>query len=57
MTPYLLFGSRRLAVAPDGQRFLLLKNPTATGTAEASWAQINVVLSWFEELKERVPIP
>ena len=36
-------------VSPDGQRFLMLKE---AGTEEA---QINVVLNWFEELKERVP--
>ena len=38
-------------VSPDGQRFLMLKE---AGTEEA---QINVVLNWFEELKERVPVP
>ena len=38
------------AVAPDGQRFLMLKNVDKD-------PQINVVLNWFEELKERVPVP
>jgi eukaryotic-like serine/threonine-protein kinase len=38
-------------VAPDGQRFLMLK---ATEQAQAP-TQINVVLNWFEELKRRVP--
>jgi eukaryotic-like serine/threonine-protein kinase len=38
-------------VAPDGQRFLMLK---ANEQAQAP-AQINVVLNWFEELKQKVP--
>ena len=37
-------------VSPDG-RFLMV---TARGTADS---QINVVLNWFEELKERMPVP
>jgi hypothetical protein len=37
-------------VAPDGQRFLMLKADEAQATT-----QINVVLNWFEELKRRVP--
>jgi serine/threonine-protein kinase len=37
-------------VSPDGQRFLMLKaNEQAQTTA-----QINVVLNWFEELKQKV---
>jgi eukaryotic-like serine/threonine-protein kinase len=39
-------------VSPDGQRFLMLKpSEQAQGPA-----QINVVLNWFEELKQKVPI-
>ncbi len=55
-----IFGlrSRRMAVSPDGQRFLLLSDTTGGLNAEdAAPAQINVVLNWFEELRERVPIP
>ncbi len=37
-------------ISPDGQRFLMIKREQAP-------AQINVVLNWFEELKERVPVP
>jgi Tol biopolymer transport system component/tRNA A-37 threonylcarbamoyl transferase component Bud32 len=38
-------------VSPDGQRFLMVKS-----TEQASSAtQINVVLNWFEELKQKVP--
>jgi hypothetical protein len=39
-------------VSPDGQRFLMLK---PTESAEAAPTQINVVLNWFEELKQKVP--
>jgi len=37
-------------VSPDGQRFLMLK-PSEQGAL----TQINVVLNWFEELKQKVP--
>ena len=40
-------------VSPDGQRFLMLK---PTEQAEAAPTQINVVLNWFEELKQKVPV-
>jgi Tol biopolymer transport system component len=39
-------------VSADGQRFLMLK---PTSAQEAAPTQINVVLNWFEELKQRVP--
>jgi serine/threonine protein kinase/Tol biopolymer transport system component len=39
-------------VSPDGQRFLMLKPSESVGTAPT---QINVVLNWFEELKQKVP--
>ena len=38
-------------VTPDGQRFLMIQAQQGAG------APINVVLNWFEELKERVPVP
>jgi hypothetical protein len=38
-------------VSPDGRRFLMLK-PTKE---DVPLTQLNVVLNWFEELKERVP--
>jgi Tol biopolymer transport system component/predicted Ser/Thr protein kinase len=37
-------------VSPDGQRFLMLK-----ATEQTAPTQINVVLNWFEELKQKVP--
>jgi len=39
-------------VTPDGQRFLMLE-PSEQG--QAAPTQINVVLNWFEELKQKVP--
>jgi Tol biopolymer transport system component len=37
-------------VAPDGQRFLMLKEPAS----ERALAHFNLVVNWFEELKQRV---
>jgi eukaryotic-like serine/threonine-protein kinase len=39
-------------VSPDGQRFLVLK---PVEQEQAAPTQINVVLNWFEELKQKVP--
>jgi dipeptidyl aminopeptidase/acylaminoacyl peptidase len=38
-------------ISPDGQRFLMIK----TNEQESAPTQINVVLNWFEELKQKVP--
>jgi hypothetical protein len=38
-------------VSPDGQRFLITKESEQSSSA----TQINVVLNWFEELKQKVP--
>jgi eukaryotic-like serine/threonine-protein kinase len=38
-------------VSPDGQRFLMLK----LGGQDQAPTQINVVLNWFEELRQKVP--
>ena len=43
--------SPRLAVSPDGERFLMVRK------APGERRQINVVLNWHQELLERVPIP
>ena len=59
VTPYVTTGNRRIiAVAPDGQRFLLLKNATGqTDTEDTAAPEITVVINWVEELKARVPVP
>jgi orotate phosphoribosyltransferase-like protein len=41
-------------VSRDGTRFLVVKEARATG--EAAPPQLNVVLNWLEELKQRVPV-
>jgi serine/threonine protein kinase/WD40 repeat protein len=38
-------------VSSDGQRFVMIRSE------EAQPDQIRVILNWFEELKERVPVP
>ena len=51
-------GPRYYDVSPDGERFLMIGSNSQTGTDSGeSLRQINVVLNWFEELKERVPVP
>jgi serine/threonine-protein kinase len=56
-TPQLLFEGqyssfvhrRNYDVTSDGQRFLMLQS------ADPAATQVNVVLNWFEELKQRLP--
>jgi len=45
-------------IHPDGKRFLMMKDVTYTAetAAEETPRKINIVLNWFEELKERVPV-
>jgi serine/threonine protein kinase/Tol biopolymer transport system component len=43
-------------ISPDGKRFLMMKEPTASpASTESNPRKINIVLNWFEELKQRVP--
>jgi len=60
-TPHLLFTGRYQPspngvsgydVSPDGKRFLKIQ-PTSPEQAES---QINIVINWLQELKQRVPI-
>ena len=62
-TPELLFEGpyasgvmRNYDVAPDG-RFLMVRSGTPSGVEDSAPPQINVVLNWFEEIKQRVPVP
>ena len=51
-------GTTNYDVTPDGQRFLMLEPSFGgTDTGPATPDQINIVLNWSEELKERVPVP
>ena len=51
------FGNRTYDVHPQTGRFLFVKNQAVTGqdAEEAARPHLNVVLNWFEELKQRVP--
>jgi Tol biopolymer transport system component len=40
-------------ISPDGKRFLMMKE---AGSAEGGPQRINIVMNWFEELKQRVPV-
>ena len=53
--PYLPTGGSfsNYDVSPDGQRFLMLK-PVESQTSAPN--QINVVLNWSEELKQKIPV-
>jgi hypothetical protein len=61
-TPQKLFSGPYLGwdISPDGKRFLTLKakgdESSDNETAKAGSPQINIVLNWFEELKQRVPV-
>ena len=48
---------RRYDVTPGGRRFLMFKEGIGQTTEDAAPPQITVVLNWFEQLKERVPVP
>ena len=57
--PYELFdhayydgAERQFDIAPDGERFLMIDT---NQDAAAAAPRINIILNWFEELKERVP--
>ncbi|MBN2320154.1 MAG: protein kinase, partial [Acidobacteria bacterium] len=43
-------------LSPDGKRFLMLKEAAPTESAVGSRMRITIVLNWFEELKQRVPV-
>jgi Tol biopolymer transport system component/predicted Ser/Thr protein kinase len=44
------------SVTPDGNRFLMMKDAAAKPGSAPLPQQIDVVLNWFEELKQRVPV-
>ena len=58
--PLATIGNRRnFDIMPDGERFVV-RVPVAdeeTEDEEAPAGQINIILNWFEELKEKVPVP
>jgi hypothetical protein len=48
-------GSSGYDVAADGKQFLLTFPPPETQSDDKAPLQINVVLNWFTELKQRAP--
>jgi serine/threonine-protein kinase len=42
-------------ISPDGRRFLMMKEPKPAAAAGGGPRRIQIVLNWFEELKQRVP--
>ena len=44
-------------ISADGRRFIGLVNPSSAGSAGTTTApQLQIVLNWFEDLKQRVPV-
>jgi len=43
-------------INPDGKRFLMMKEVESTSPEAGGPRRINVVVNWFEELKQRVPV-
>jgi hypothetical protein len=43
-------------ISPDGKRFLMMKATGPGASAGASLRRINIVVNWFEELKQRLPV-
>jgi hypothetical protein len=43
-------------ISPDGKRFLMVKEVGSPASPEGGPHKINIVLNWFEELKQRVPV-
>jgi len=54
ISAYLMSGGRQYDVAPDEDRFIFLQ---ATGQPGDDFNGLIFVENWFEELKERVPVP
>ena len=42
-------------IDPRGERFLVIRR--AAATEEEIPQELHIVLNWFEELKEKVPVP
>jgi serine/threonine protein kinase len=49
-------GPRPYDVTPDGQHFVVMIPQTEADAAKPRPDQINVILNWFSELKQRLPV-
>ncbi len=55
---FLVFpGYRDYDITPDGEQFVVILPADSAETGNPSRPRIHIVLNWFEELKERVPVP
>ena len=47
------------AIDPEGKRFLMIKGveETEDDSTQGETRKIVIVTNWFEELKEKVPVP
>ncbi len=43
-------------ISPDGKRFLMIKQTGPSTSQRSGPRRVNIVLNWFEELKQRVPV-
>ena len=50
-------GYRDYDITPDGERLVMVFPADQSEPGETSPPQINLILNWFQELTERVPIP
>ncbi len=51
-------GGRQFDLAPDGDRFIFRKPGTAAQTSDDEpFNDLIFVENWFEELRQRVPVP
>ena len=53
---YISQAARSYDIAPDGQRFLFIKEGTGQTTEGQSGPQLILVQNWFEEVKRLVPM-
>ncbi len=47
---------RNFDIAPDGKRLLVVLSAAGSDSTSRSTQQINVILNWLDELKQRVPV-
>ena len=52
-----VLGYRDYDMSPDGERLLMVFPADQPDSGDPARLQVNIVLNWFEELKERVPVP
>ena len=49
-------GPRPYDITPDGKYFLVMFSQSESDGPKPAAQEINVVLNWFTELKQRVPL-